>query len=211
MKFPNFYNIFCLLSDSLFNAFSKIEREKLLPSFYELKSRFELIQNEENDSLVYSTLLQFFTKYISTLDFQIIIDDEKVINSDREVLNNKNLDILDKSSVVMKELYKLFESTGLIVYLSRDVKYGCIPKRDTMAIDENDYLVIDKEDEYKLDNFEPFMEEHELLGKKTERQEEGTDLEIESFKLNYRKRSMENFRYSIYDDSPVRYRIENII
>jgi hypothetical protein len=208
MKFPNFYNIFTQLSNSLFNAFSRVERERLLTSFYEMKSRFDLIQNEENDSLVYHTLLQFFFKFISTIDLQFIIDNDKAYKFDSNMFSNKNIEIFDKSNVIMNELYKLFEATGFVEYLLRDINYNCVERRDTLNISDNDYLVVDK-NEYKMDSLVYFIEEDELLGRKIERPVDN-EVEIESFKLNFKKRTLENKRYSNYDDSPIRYNIQSI-
>ena len=158
MKFPNFYNIFSIYVDRLLNIFSKTDmsRDQLLTSYYELKKIFNMRQVNETDGLSFNDILIFFEKFIKNENIIVYLESFQTIEEDRKYLFDKSDEAINKSNVIMNELYKLFESTGLIHFLNRDIDYSRYPFLNTIAFEKNDYL-IDDDNYFKLNDLEPFF------------------------------------------------------
>jgi hypothetical protein len=165
MKFPSFYKIFQILIDKLFNIFTSLTknsnydeiinmnyRQEILSTYYHIKDKFNLRQNEFEGMEMFKSLLRFFEVFIDVIGLYIPLYSEK-IDLARKEFELKHLEILRKSNNIMNKLYHYFDETGLVQFLTSDFNYT-IHYRDqkSVAITTGEYYVYKEEDKPDIAN-----------------------------------------------------------
>jgi hypothetical protein len=149
MMFPNIYNIFTVYLNRLFNAFASLNvnfnleikeyREILLKELNEIKLNFV-----EYKGGLFKNMLKFFEQFLRIVSLKIPIKNKNIFTIKQNSLFESKLnEIYSRTNTILKDLLILFESTGLIKYMQKDVDIMKKYKNEfEMKVDKQDYLIV---------------------------------------------------------------------
>jgi hypothetical protein len=236
MKFPSFYRISQTYFNKLFNVFTGLNRvenidlictptyrEAILKTYYSIKDKFNLRQNDMNGIDMYNTIIRFFEVFIDVAEINIPVYNDN-FEADRGSFKQKHLGILKNANKVMDKLFNYFEDSGLALFLTSDDDYSnrYIDKRSFVNMSANDYYVY-KEGDIEIANIDVkslccFKNDEgvqKLLGQKRRREYCSEDLIVENgVTLSLENAKKDVNHYGKVDFIPVRmtiaYRLSNI-